>query len=81
MWNKINKELFNPYISWENNNKNGVNLPEEFRPVLIHNLDTATYYVGRFFCKNNEIHVMNDEKNYDTTLIKYLRWQKFDYYE
>lgn len=44
-WNKINKDLYNPNLTWKQNQQNGCNLPDQ-KSVLIYDEDEPKYLVG-----------------------------------
>lgn len=83
IYHKIKEEIFNPYISYEANNKNGCDLPEkEGCPVIIYDSDKPRYFIGRI--------AWNNEKNkivaYDSFgrlygSVTYLYWAPFKYFD
>ena len=84
MWNKINVDAYNPHLTYEVNNKNGMNLPTEWTPVLICDVDDSKigYFVGRFYqdTLTKEIYCMTCWK-WKYKYLNNLRWQYFDFCE
>ena len=81
-WNKIDEELYNPYLSYEQNVQNGVNLPKEGQPVLIYDSDKPRYLVGRIGVDihNKDRLVVYESVHGDIySGVKYIFWKEFDF--
>ena len=74
-WHSINMDLYNPYLSFEANIENGVELPPEWKPVLVCNTDKPCYFVGSFFMEDNKLCCSTPQYTYHN--VQYFRWYDF----
>ncbi len=81
-WNTINVELYNKNLTLEQNNKNGVNLPENNVPVICYDSDKPKYFIGTISCSDEGIKVFESVRGslYSSYPV-YIRWVYFDFCE
>lgn len=84
-WNKIRKDLYDPYLTYQQNNHNGVNLPPvENQPVLIYDSDKPRYLVGRigfsFSDDRRRIVVYDSIHGNIYSGVDYIYWKEFEYF-
>lgn len=84
-WQQINEELWNPYLTHEQNNENGCNLPPGDGWVLIYDSDKPKYFVGSIGTNSkypNRLVVYESIKgDIYSTNIKYCYWKAFEFFE
>lgn len=78
-WNKINEDLFNPYLSYEQNIQNGVNLPKEGQPVLVYDSDKPKYLIGRIGYHKERLVVYESVHGDIYSGVKYIYWKYFEF--
>ena len=69
--------VWNDYLTYEQNNANGANLPEENYPVLIYNYDRNRYYVGTFMQSCGKLGLYNAYNGKEMSL-NYVMWSYFE---
>lgn len=79
MWEEFDFRLWNKHLTYEQNIRNGVNLPSMNQMVVIFDYDTPRFFIGSF-SKGLD----GDLKLYSTETgrsypIYYVKWQEFDY--
>ncbi len=78
MWNKFDLNLWNKHLTYDQNLNNGINLPEEDVPVIIHNYDNCKYYIGKFSKDvDGYLKVYSCETGNEFYCF-YVEWQYFD---
>lgn len=80
MWNKIQKELWNENLTYDQNNQNGCNLPpKEGIPVLIYDSDKPRYLVGRIGSDGSRLVVYESVRGDIYSGVDYIMWQEIDF--
>ena len=81
-WNEINVDVYNPYLTYEQNNINGMNLPTEWLPVLVYDIDDSKvgYFVGRFYKQEPSNRICcSTPWNWNYYHVENLKWCAFEF--
>ena len=85
MWNKINEDLYNPYLTYDQNVQNGVCLPKiEGTPVLVYDSDKPKYLVGRICTdinNENRLVVYESVRGNIYSGVRYIYWKDFELFD
>lgn len=81
-WVKVNLDLWNSHLTYQQNQMNGCNLPNEGDQVLFYDSDKPKYFVGSV---GQDIHNPNRLVVYESVHgniyggLDYMYWTTFEY--